>query len=560
MFKFLHPKEFCQRWIPQKLEEQPNPYRERLTGSEILSWLCLIGLVNYLSNPVLAQQLPPQLPLPSHQVSQTADAQLTLKEIVIIGSTAFSAEELNRLTAPWRGKTGSLQDLQADIQKIVQAINDLYLSRGYIASGAFFPPQDISQGTIRIQVVEGKLEKLEITGLQRLKTSYVSDRLLLANQPPLNLHRLQEALQLLQLDPLFQSVKAELKAGTAPELRILAVEIREAPALTVAVGYDNYQSPSIGIEQGTASLEQINLLGFGDRFWFEYNLTEGLDKYYLDYSFPVNPHNGSIRLHYEAGNSTVTQEPFSELDLSGEYQKASLTWREPIVQNLQTDLSWFVSFDWQQSQTFLLGQPFSFMPGISDGLSTISAVRLGTEWVSRSPERVFALRSQFSLGLDLFNATRNDSGRDGSFFSWQAQFQYLEKLTDNILFSTQLSGQFSPDSLLSLEQFQIGGIYSVRGYDYNFLQGDSGLAGTIELRLTLFDNESYGRMEVYPFFDFGAVWDNQSNLSSDLFTSTGFGLLWQRDPIRLRLDYAFPLTETQQEQNLYFSIQLRKAF
>ena len=170
------------------------------------------------------------------------------------------------------------------------------------------------------------------------------------------------------------------------------------------------------------------------------------------------------------------------------------------------------------------------------------------------------MRSQLSLGLDWFNATINDTGRDGRFFSWQAQFQYLQKLADNILLSTQLSGQFSPERLLPLEQFQIGGIYSVRGYDYNFLQGDSGIAGTIELRLTLFDNESYGRMEVSPFFDFGAVWDNQSNLSSDLFTSTGLGLLWQRDPIRLRLDYAFPLTETQQEQNLYFSIQLRKSF
>ncbi|MGH2414036.1 MAG: ShlB/FhaC/HecB family hemolysin secretion/activation protein, partial [Microcystaceae cyanobacterium] len=218
------------------------------------------------------------------------------------------------------------------------------------------------------------------------------------------------------------------------------------------------------------------------------------------------------------------------------------------------------SFDWQQSQTFLLGEPFSFIPGISDGLSTISALRFGQEWVSRSPERVFAVRSQFSVGLDLFNATINDNGRDGRFFSWQGQFQYLEKLSDKLILSTQVSGQFSPDKLLPLEQFQIGGIYSVRGYDDNILQGEQGINGTIELHLALFDDQQWGRLEIYPFFDFGAVWNNQDDLPSEAIAGTGLGLLWQRDPIRLRLDYAFPLTETQQEQNLYISVQIGKSF
>ncbi|MGH2414115.1 MAG: POTRA domain-containing protein, partial [Microcystaceae cyanobacterium] len=185
----------------------------------------LVGTVSFLINPASAQQLSFPSSSPPNQASQTQSAQLTVKEIIIVGSTALSSPELEAIKAPYIGKTGTLQEIQADIQAMVQAINDLYLSQGYIASGAFFPPQDLSEGTVRIQVVEGKLEKLEILGLSRLQESYVRERLLLAASPVLNLQRLQEALQLLQINPLFQSVQAELKAGTSPELRILAVQV-----------------------------------------------------------------------------------------------------------------------------------------------------------------------------------------------------------------------------------------------------------------------------------------------------------------------------------------------
>lgn len=247
-----------------------------MSFKSVCYWLCLVGAASCPLIPIEAQQLPQQFSPSPEQTSQAQEA-LTIKEVIFIGSTAFSSKELEAIKAPYLGKTGTLQEIQADIQAMVQAINDLYLSRGYIGSGAYFPPQDLDDGIIRLQVVEGKLEKLEISGLNRLNQNYVRERLLLATSPPLNLQRLQYALQLLQINPLFESVKAELKTGTSPELRILAVEITEAPALNASVQFDNYESPSIGQDQGTASIEDINLLGWGDRFRFEYNLTEGLD-------------------------------------------------------------------------------------------------------------------------------------------------------------------------------------------------------------------------------------------------------------------------------------------
>jgi hemolysin activation/secretion protein len=66
---------------------------------------------------------------------------------------------------------------------------------------AFLPPQDLTGGVVKIQVVEGGIEKIDIQGLSRLRTSYVRSRIGLATQTPVNIRRLEEALQLLQLNP-----------------------------------------------------------------------------------------------------------------------------------------------------------------------------------------------------------------------------------------------------------------------------------------------------------------------------------------------------------------------
>lgn len=69
---------------------------------------------------------------------------------------------------------------------------------------------------MQIQVVEGELEHIEISGLVRLKEGYVRRRLEAATKKPLNRRRLEEALQLLQIDSLLERVNAELTAGTTP--------------------------------------------------------------------------------------------------------------------------------------------------------------------------------------------------------------------------------------------------------------------------------------------------------------------------------------------------------
>ena len=462
-----------------------------------------------------------------------------IKQIQVIGSTVFSSEEFASITSTYIGKIANFET----IEEIARQITELYVAGGYYTSGAYPPPQDLSDGVLKIQVVEGQLEAIEIKGLTRLQESYVRNRLMKGNQTVLNLNRLEEALQLLQLNPLLARVKAELNQGTAPELSILMVEVREAPAVSVGLQGDNYESPSIGEYRGTVAFTHQNLLGWGDRLSAKYGITEGLDRYDFSYRVPFNAKDGTLRIRYQNGESAIVEEFLKEIGIRAESETLSIGFRQPLLQSPTEEFALSLSLDLRKSQTFLLDDiPFSFTPGPDKGRTRVTALRFTQEWFQRSPSRVLAVRSQFSFGLDLFDATTNDIGIDGRFMVWQGQFQWVEKCDENVLFLARLTTQLTPDALLPIEQFELGGIDTVRGYPKNFRVGDNGLLGSVEMRFTLLSDEKFGIVELSPFIDVGTVWNNQTEvISPNTLVSTGLELRLSIDNFNVRSSYGIPL-------------------
>lgn len=516
-----------------------------------------------LPTPAPSPQLEPR-PTPTEPVA-AIEAKIKVKKVEVLGSTVFSAEELTKVFAPFVGKEVTFEQLL----EIRTAVTDLYTRNGYTTSGAFLPPQDVSDGSIKIQVVEGELERIEVQGLNRLQKSYVRSRIAAAAKIPINIRRLESALQLLQLDPLFSRVQAELTAGTVPESNILILNLKEAPPLSAALIVDNHDSPSVGSTRGTAVLSHNNLLGLGDRALAEVAIAEGVEDYNISYALPVNARNGTLNFRYENGNSRIIEQPFAPLDINGETQTYSLGFRQPLIRTPTTEFALSLSGDLRRSQTYILDdEPFSFTIGPEKGESRVSAIRFSQDWVNRSANRVLAARSQFSLGLDIFDATVNDTGTDGRFFSWLGQFQWVQALNERkdatLIAST--AAQLTGDSLLPLEQFSIGGVDTVRGYRANQRVGDSGIFGSVEVRLPLIrDSDGFGLLQIAPFLDAGTIWNNNSDAiaSSNTLVSIGLGLHWQNSRLSARLDWGIPLVpvakqgDTLQDNGIYFSIRVQ---
>lgn len=498
---------------------------------------------------------PPEIPTPPDTSFPSSESFL-VKKVEILGATVLK-DEIAELIKLFENR----QVAFADLVQLRSDITELYIRNGYVTSGAFLPNnQNLTDGVVQIQVVEGELENIELGGLRRLQPVYVRSRLRKASSAPLNQKRLEEALQLLQLDPLIERVNAQLTAGSTPGSNILQVTITEAPAFHGGVFVANNQTPSIGSTQAGIFLSHDNLSGFGDSFSAEYGITEGLNIYNFSYTIPLNPNNGTLAFRVNNSDSRIIEDEFSELDIKSDAQTYSFNYRQPLYRKPQSEFAIALGLDLRRSQTFLLNDiPFSFSEGPENGLSKVTVIRFSQDWVERSASRVLAARSQFSVGIDAFDATVNDSGTDGRFFSWLGQFQWVQRLSPGTILLARVNAQLTGDSLLSLEKFSIGGADTVRGYRQNEFVADNGITASVEARIPL---TSSNTLQVAPFFDVGTAWNNRgANSSSQTLASLGLGLIWQPiQNLNLRLDYGIPLIDvnsggnTLQDNGLTFSL------
>ena len=536
------------------------------------------------------QDLLPPLRIPSDRPTppfiQEPLQQISVKQFSVLGSTVFSETELAEVLKPFTNRTLTFTELLA----AQDAVSRLYLEKGYITSGAFIPPQEIRDGIVKIQVIEGKIKDLNITGLDRLNSEYVRSRVVLGTKTPFNRDDLLLALQLLQLDPLIERLSAELASEASPGISNLNIDVEEADAFELELSTDNRRSPSLGSVRGILNVRHINLIGIGDRFEFSYYKTEGTDALdNLRYTIPVNPRNGTVTLAHNRTKNEIVEEPFNLLDIESDSREYELSFRQPLYQTPNTEFSLGLIGSRRESQNFLAGEPSRKINREADeeGRIKISALRFSQEYVKRDRQQVFALFSLLSLGIDAFDATDNKdiidipNNRllpDSQFFSWRGQAQYLRLLSEQaphpaLLFRADL--QLSNDSLLPQEQFSIGGQQSVRGYRQDALLGDKGFFASVELRTPIFYSAQKNiTLELIPFIDYGRVWNDISTetfneiigleITRSQLASFGFGLRFLlRDDFDMRVDLGIPIESldgpkrTLQEKGVYFQVRYR---
>jgi hemolysin activation/secretion protein len=500
------------------------------------------------------------------QVAQTQTVQtISIKKIEVIGSTVFDTDKLDPIIKPLEGK----EVTETQLIEVANAITQLYVSNGYVTSQATFTPNSVVDGIAKIQVLEGKVERIEVQGVSAVNPDYVRSRTELGIGTPLNTNNLEDQLRLLRADPSFSSVDASLKAGSQAGSSILTVKVVEANQLSGSVSFDNFSPPAVGSERIGAGLNYRNLFGSGDVFTANYfrTTTGGSNQYDLGFSIPVNPMNGTVSLRFAPSNYRITQSPFDAFNIRGNNEVYSATFRQPLVRTPREEFALSLGYEYQRGQTFLfndLAVPFGIGPE-ADGTSRTSVFKFGQDYTSRDTEGVWSLRSQFSLGTGLFGATFVTTP-SAAFLSWLGQIQRVQVLGSDTILIGSLDTQFSADPLLPSQQFVIGGGQSVRGFRQNVRSGDNGIRLSLESRFVVARNEEGGTVvQLAPFVDLGTVWNNSRNLNilpnQNFLAAGGLGILVE--PIKrlnLRLDYAIPFVNLSdrgsnlQESSLYFSV------
>ena len=504
--------------------------------------------------------------LPALQLSQNPVPSFRVNQVQVVGSTIFTDADFRPLVADLENKDFDLRATQEAVDRVTQ----LYLSGGYLTSRAVLAAPDPATGIVRINIIEGSVEKIEIEGLQRLNPEYIRSRLNLALSTPLNTARIEDQLRLLRNNPLFENIEASLRSGSTDGTSVVIVRVQEANSFFGGINFDNYSPPSVGSERGSLSVGSRNLTGLGDEASLGYTRTliGGAESLDLNYRLPVNPLNGDLRVRASLSRNVVLQPPFDVFDIRGESQLYELSFRQPVILTPQEELAFSVGFSYQSGQTFTFAGPTPFGLGPeADGSTRTSTLRLGQEYTSRDSQGAWNFRSQFGIGLGILNATINSRPiPDGRFLTWLGQIQRLQVLDANNFLIIQADIQLTPNSLLPAQQFVIGGGQSIRGFRQNARAGDNGFRLSIEDRLTLQTNESGNpTLVLAPFIESGYVWNNSSNPNvlgdQNFLAGAGAGLIWQPFPkFNVRLDYGIPLVNLSdrgnnlQDSGFYFSL------
>ena len=527
------------------------------------------------------QQYAPVLPdLNPNENSALYEPQIYVKAFAFTGNTVYDSATLAKLLDKYTGRKITSEELEAARQTLTL----YYVNNGYINSGALLPDQDPTDGIIHFQIVEGKLTSVTVTGNNWFQTWWLRNEMRQAAGDPLNFNTLKEGMQVLREKPTIAQVNAELQPGVAPGESQLKMDVQDKQPFRFSIEVNNFRPPSVGSTIAEAHFADLNLTGNNDPLQLTYgiaNSTQGssyefsnLDNIGGDYRFPISPWRTTMELGADKSNTSIVEAPFNQLNIMSKLTEYHLSLHQPVFENPKRARTLSLELDSRRSETSLFGQSFSLTPGANNGVEDVFVPRFIQEFVDRSQVHVFSFRSQFSLGVDGFRSTINQGPPDGHFFDWLGQAQYIRRLgdSDNLIIA-RLNGQIADRPLLSIEQLELGGISSIRGYLENQALTDNGVLASLELRLPLWEDKDHNSIfSLAPFTDFGVGWDNVEvsgpvaapNMGRQgvAMPSAGMGLLFNPDKYfsaQLYWGYGFnrkqvPDGNSLQNQGIEFSV------
>ncbi|BCA53116.1 putative Surface antigen [Nitrospira sp. KM1] len=483
--------------------------------------------------------LPPESEIPQ----RPGTVQVFVRDIWIVGNTVFSEAEINEVTNPYKNRMLFTEDLE----RLRLALTLLYVNKGYITSGAIIPDQDVVAGVVTVHIVEGTLSGINVEGNRWFRSSYIRDRISLGERTPVSLGPLQEQLQLLQQDRRIERVNAELRPGDKQGESVLNVKVSDNQPFHARLEVNNYQTPLVGEIKGIGTLTHDNLTGHGDPVSISYGQSSGaFPIVFGSYELPFTKYGTSFSPYYRRYDFKLIEQPFRPLDIHTNTEIIGMTLRQPIYQTVTDEVALSITGEHLYTQSFLFyGTPdqmtLNIFPGFQNGAATVSALRLAQEWTHRTIDTVLAMRSRFSVGLNVLGATINSNPDtpDGQFFSWLGQVQAIKQFSEKLL-GMQLLGrmdlQLTNSPLFPLEQVAMGGRYSVRGYREVTIIRDNSFIASLEPRFPLYRWASGEPMfQFAPFVDVAHGWNLGQNRPSvtapistfpDTLASVGVGLRW----------------------------------
>ncbi len=432
-----------------------------------------------------------------------------------------------------------------ELLEVCSKVTNLYRSKGYLTSYATVPPQRIVDGVATIKIIESKVGDMNIEGEKWTREWYLKHIIMgkagLRQGDVFNAKNLQRAMKEINKENYVQ-VQTEIeRQQTGDENTEITLNVRDRFPVNLNVNYDDYGRSYTGAQRVSFLVGMDNLTGLGDKIYGGTILSSAATGWMAGYSLPVSSYG--TRLSFDFNDSHVRLKgPYRALNVKGNAQSYFFKLTQPLIQTAKSDLFFYTGYDLVRANTTadVAGNPLRLSN------YTLNVWRSGFYGMTDDSYGRWIGNLGFDFGM---GGNGHGAVQDTSFFKLTGGLTRVQRLFARSLGIIRVNGQYSPNDLFAAEQMQLGGPYTLRGYQPAELIGDYGVTGTVEYRFPIpFLNRIAPkldeRIKLAGFYDFGWIGENSHiyNYPKEFLHSVGFGTyITFADWLTAQIGVGFPI-------------------
>ena len=499
----------------------------------------LVALVAAAAGAAQAQQTPapaPARPVPP-MAQPAAPAVFAIRGFLLEGENPIDAAEAQRVLAPFVRADATLETLR----QATAALEAAFRAAGYGLHRVALPPQEVGQA-VRLSIVKFVVGKVEIEGRKIYSEQNIRRTLpeLREGETP-NFRRLAVQAAIANENPNKQ-VQVGLRESDEPDRIDAALTVREQRPWTLGVLASNAGSSTTGRDRLTLTAGHTNLFDRDHQFIGAYTTsierTEDVQQLGLAYKVPLYAAGGVLGASYTQSDVVGN---FGAFNSTGAGRTFGLNYTAYLLPRGGRRSYVTLGLDDKVFDAARINDTVS--PGALDRRSR--PLTLGYTARTESDKAVWGYNAEIvaNTGTGAHNDLPSYQSEDPRITTvhWKALrggASYTAPLAQAWLWSARALFQYSPDVLISGEQFGLGGVGSVRGTDVERpISGDKGVSGTLELTTP----ELVPGLRAHGFVDAGYLRNNRPNglnkPSSDRLASVGAGLRYGIGGFAAALEY-----------------------
>ena len=476
-----------------------------------------------------------------------------INSIDVSPSSILTSEEINSVVQPLVGKNVFI----SDIQKVIDQLNSLYAQKGFVTAKAFLPEQTVENGNIHIELIESKVGNISVSDNKWTRTKYITDRI---EQEPGQLFDIVELEQdILDFNRYNEGVNltANLTAGATPGTTDIAIKAHENFPFHIVGIMDNAGRYQTGNLRGGAMIYADSLFHNRDRLSIGSYFSGGAISPFADYNFPVNKKDGRVGFMFASTFAKIKWGPLSDLDFKSRSYIYSLYYSQPLVRKPGFELKSYLAANYKRATS-----TFDFMGLDYDLLfDEVTSIDAALNMRKDTKYGIWYANQGVSVAAPLLD-------KDSNYVKINGSAVRLHDFSHGVIGQLRGNYQVIPGDkyVPYLDQFQVGGLATVRGYSEGIMIGKNGYYLSGELMFPLLPREitSPRSGEKIPFlgkYVKGAIFADHAGIfpaaceddyydGSHFLMSLGMGLRVQLPgDLSARLYWGFPLVNNRFEQD-----------